>query len=264
MNVSVQKITIITNHKILQSIINVLINWLLAHQRNIISHQRKLRAMHFKSLRLLISSRPFCCRDKGVSGDGQGSVRLFLHFFWPRCAKRQKSRKSPRAPCYSLTYKCGLPSYWLNTRCLLLDWDVRRANLRWLFPHTHSHWASDGGKHFFSIIDTEKLSRRRRRSARITKHAHCPCGYVAFFSLSHIWVLCYNVDRERLRECVSERSRCLLYNVTCAVRAALQQWKWDLEWRKFSGRRCSMQIAGYMALSRSLAYEHTRRLLCGH
>jgi hypothetical protein len=53
--------------------------------------------------------------------------------------------------------------------------------------HTHSHWASDGGKHFFSIIDAEKLSRRRRRSARITKHAHCPCGYTLLFFLSLIF-----------------------------------------------------------------------------
>jgi len=198
-----------------------------------------------------LSSRPFCCRDKGFSGDGQG---LFLHFLWLRCAKRQKSRKSPRAPYAIHSHTNAL---LLIKHTLLIIGLRRSACQSALIISTHTR--ALGGwwwEKFFSIIDAEKLSRRRRRSARITKHAHCPCGYVFFsLSLSHIWVLCYMLT-ERGCECVSERSRGLLYNVTCARCAPLQQWKWDLEWRKFSGRRCSMQIAGFgfgLALSRSLA-----------
>jgi hypothetical protein len=65
---------------------------------NLLFHPRQKETMGdaFQIAEIVdLSSRPFCCRDKGFSGDGQG---LFLHFLWPRCAKRQKSRKSPRAP----------------------------------------------------------------------------------------------------------------------------------------------------------------------
>lgn len=120
---------------------------------------------------------------------------LFSPFFPGRDVPRDKRVASHRAR-YSLA--CGLPSYWLNTRCLLLDWDVRRANLRRLFPHTHA----DGGKTFFSIIDAEKLS--RRRSARITKHAHCPCGYVLFF-FSYLGALLWGCARMRKRA-IQQRS----------------------------------------------------------